>query len=162
MFQFKIFPDQEREFWLLGEHSESLNRLERRTEPSDLLTSKPSEKTFRGRVSGNQFKLISSAIGYGAFCVMTGKLDTNKGYIKIEIHRAFKVLLSILLFLPIIALLIFLFEQEKFSATLILLIVLQVMFIRFCLIEFAFRYISKESLNRFRDVLDIEWIKKQV
>lgn len=79
----KIFPGKKLEFKLTDNYDETLNRLEPETEKSKNLTSQYTHKSFRGTLNGNHFKLISSAIGKGAFCVMTGTIETNKGYVEV-------------------------------------------------------------------------------
>jgi hypothetical protein len=141
-----IFPTKEQEFKLIDTQEETLDRLNRRTEKSENLTSANTDKSFRGIINGNEFKIISSVIGKGAFCVMTGKINSKNGHVKIEIHKVFKVLLSIILCFPIIGIFI-------------LVIIAQILFIRYVFIGMAFKFLSRESLNRLRDVLDLEWVK---
>lgn len=153
----KIFPTKEIEFKLLDSQVETLERLKRRTELSENLTSQITNKSFRGIINGNQFKVISSALGSGAFCTMTGEINSDKGFVKIEIHKAFKVLLSILLLLPLIGIsAAILTGKEQFSPVFILVVIGQTLFIRYVFVGIAFRFISNASLNRLRDVLDFE------
>jgi hypothetical protein len=155
----KLFPTKQKYFKLFDNQTETLNRLQRRTEKSKNLISKHTDKSFCGTIDGNKFKLISSTIGKGAFCVMTGEINTEKGYVNVEIHKVFRVFLSIFLCLPIIGFpILMLTGIEKFSPILILIVVLQVFIIRFFFIGLAFRYLSNYSLKILRDVLDIEWI----
>lgn len=155
-----IFPTKEVVFKLIDDQTETLDRLKRRTERSENLTSQHTDKSFRGIINGNQFKLISSTIGKGAFCVMTGEINSNKGHVKVEIHKVFKVLLSIFLCFPIIAISIaFITGSEEFSPFLILIVIGQVLIIRYGFIGIAFKTLSKASLNRLRDVVDFEWEK---
>ncbi len=154
-----IFPTKEKRFKLIGDHKETINRLIRRTEKSEFLTSQYTDKSFRGIIEGNRFKIISSTIGKGAFCVMKGEINSEKGYVKVEIHKVFRVLLSILLFLPIIAFFVLaLKESSEFSPIMVLVLILQLFIIRFFFIGLVFKFLSNESLNRLCDVLDIEWI----
>lgn len=154
----KLFPSKELHFKLIDSQDETLNRFKRRTEESKHLTSQFTEKSFRGLIVGNRFKLISSHIGKGAFCVMKGIITTDTGSVFIEIHKAFRVLLSIFLVFPIIGTISMAFnKQVGVSLYMILVIIGQVLMIRYLFIEFAFRALSKDSLNRLRDVLDIEW-----
>lgn len=153
----KIFPSKDLKFKLLDEQEDSLKRLKRRTDKSENLISRYTEKSFRGIIAGNEFKLISSAIGKGAFCVMTGKIDSEKGNVKIEIHKVFRILLSIMLSFPIIGLVILI---RDFSPISILVAIGQILIIRYAFIGLAFKFLSKESLNRLRDVIDFEWINK--
>ncbi|WP_299769245.1 hypothetical protein [uncultured Dokdonia sp.] len=156
----KIFPTKELKFKLIDSQSETLNRLNRRTEKSESLTSQHTDKSFRGVISENNFKLISSVIGKGAFCVMIGEIGSNKGNVRVEIHKVFRILLSIILCFPAIAILVaILTGNEEPNPIFILVVIGQILMIRYAFIGLAFRFISKNSLDRLRDVLDIEWIK---
>lgn len=134
--------------------------MNRRTEKSENLTSRFTEKSFRGIVNGTDFKVISSVIGKGAFCVMTGKINSDSGVVKVEIHKVFKILLGVFMFLPIFGLVAMIWSKaQEFSPNLIVVMVGQILIIRFVFIGLAFKRISKDSLNRLRDVLDFEWIE---
>ena len=155
-----IFPTKELEFKLIDDQAETLNRLNRRTEKSKNLTSQYTNKSFRGMIDGNEFKIISSVIGKGAFCVMTGKINSDNGNVKVEIRKVFRILLSIILCFPVIGIVALLLSDAKeFSPILILVVIGQVLMIRYVFIGLAFKFLSKASLNRLRDVLDFEWIK---
>ncbi|MGR7812880.1 hypothetical protein [Lacinutrix undariae] len=154
----KFFPSKNIEFSLIGSYTETLERLQRRTEKSESLTSQYTDKTFRGWIRGNKFRLISSAIGKGAFCMMAGEVNDQKGHVTVTIHKAFKVLLSILLCFPVVGIIIaILTGTETFHSIFIVVVIGQVIFLRYVIIEIAFRVLSKQSLQRLRDVLDVEW-----
>jgi len=156
----KIFPTKELKFKLIDDQAETLNRLNRRTEKSENLTSSHTDKSFRGIINGNEFKIISSVIGKGAFCVMTGAIESDRGNVKVEIHKIFRVLLSIILSFPIVGILIaILTGQEEPNPIFILVVIGQILLIRYAFIGLAFKFLSRQSLNRLRDVLDFEWIK---
>ena len=156
----KIFPTKELKFRLVDDQEKSLNRLRRRTEKSKNLTSSLTDKSFRGTINGNNFKLISSAIGKGAFCVMSGTIESERGTVRIEIHKIFRIILSIFLCLPIIAIVLAaLIGKEEPNPIFIVVIIVQIAFIRFVFIGLLFRFLAIDSLNRLRDVLDVEWIK---
>src|SRR5690554_6585394 len=156
----KIFPTKEFEFKLIDNQDETLDRLRRRTEHSENLTSQYTDKSFRGKIEGTNFKIISSTIGRGAFCVMTGEITSDQGIVKVEIHKTFRILLSIILLFPIIGLLLMIINGTKdFLPILILVAIGQILLIRYVFIGLAFRLLSKSSLNRLRDVLDLEWKK---
>ena len=156
-----IFPKSDYTFKIIGEETETLERLKRRTELSESLTSKITDKSFRGIIKDNTFRIISSEIGKGAFCVLTGEIDNKDGQVEVEINKAFRILLSVILCFPFIGLIVqFFSNKEEFSIIFIFAVILQLLIIRFLFIEFAFRIFSKSSLNRLSDVLDIEWIEK--
>ncbi|WP_374443618.1 hypothetical protein [Epilithonimonas sp.] len=159
----EIFPSQVYEFGLINGQNETLERLKRRTEESDSLTSKLTEKSFIGKVSKNRFRIISSTIGKGTFCTMTGFVSYEKGEVKLEISKPFKILLSILMILPFIAFLAQVFStSEEFNPVFIMVFLGQVLIIRFLFIGLFFKILSKQSLNRLSDVLDTEWVKKKI
>ena len=156
----KIFPTKELNFKLIDDQAKTLNRLSRRTEKSKNFTSQYTDKSFRGTINGNEFKIISSAIGKGAFCVMIGVIESDKGNVKVEIHKVFRILLSVLLLFPIIGLIaMILYRGQEFSPILILIMIGQILLIRYGIIKLTFKFLSRESLNRLRDVLDLEWIQ---
>lgn len=157
----KLFPTSNYNFTIIGEPSESLDRLKRRTEISESLVSKKTNKSFVGKITNNTFKIISSEIGKGAFCVLNGEIINKNGVVDIEINKAFKILLSFFLCFPAIGIIVQLCtEKIKFSPIFVLVAILQVLLIRFVFIEVAFRNLSKKSLNRLSDVLDIESFEK--
>ncbi|KPM30183.1 Hypothetical protein I595_3721 [Croceitalea dokdonensis DOKDO 023] len=91
---------------------------------------------------------------------MTGAIETEKGNVKVEIHKVFRILLSVFLLFPIIGLIaMILTKTQEFSPILILVMIGQILVIRYGFIGLAFKFLSRESLNRLRDVLDLEWIK---
>jgi hypothetical protein len=157
-----IFPKSDYTFKIIGEETETLERLKRRTELSESLTSNITDKSFRGIIKDNTFRIISSEIGKGAFCVLTGKIDNKIGQVGVEINKAFRILLSILLCFPFLGLIAqIIFNKEEFSIIFIFVVILQLLMIRFVFIEFAFRRLSKTSLNKLSDVLDMQWIEKK-
>ena len=159
-FNMKLFPTKELEFKLLNDQTETLERLNRRTERSDNLMSQFTDKSFRGIINGNEFKLISSAIGKGAFCVMSGQINSVNGSVKVEINKVFRILLIIILLFPFVGIVVMaIIKPEEFSPIMILVAIGQILMIRYIFIGIAFRFLSRESLNRFRDVLDLDWIK---
>ncbi len=158
----KIFPTKELKFKLIDDQTKTLDRLNRRTEKSDNLISQHTDKSFCGIIKGNEFKIISSTIGKGAFCVMTGAINSDGGNVNIKIHKVFRILLGIFLCFPVIGMIILILTKaQEFSPILILSMIGQILIIRYVFIGLAFKFLSRESLNRFCEVLDLEWIKDQ-
>ena len=155
----KIFPTQEKQFKLIGNESESLERLSRRTEKSDVLYSRITDRSFIGEVNSNSFRLISSSIGKGAFCVLSGEINQGIGSVRIEIHKVFRYLFGIMLLAPIIGFIALIYFPDNQSPFFNLLICIgQILMIRIVFLGFIFNLLAKESLNRLRDTLDFEWI----
>ncbi|MRX47127.1 hypothetical protein [Pedobacter puniceum] len=157
----KIFPESDYNFKITGNEVEALDRLKRRTEFSKSLTSQITDKSFRGIIENNTFTIISSEIGKGAFCVLKGKIDNQVGQLNISINKAFQILLSVILCFPVVLLITDLIsEKGRFSIMTLLTVILMFILIRFLFIEIAFRRLSKSSINRLSDILDIERIEK--
>jgi len=158
----KIFPSSVYDFKLINNEKETIERLKRRTENSENLISKITEKSFIGNIKENQFKIISSNIGKGAFCTLNGKINKENGEVIVEINKPFKILLSIFMFLPIIAIIIQLITKPSdFNPIFILVCIGQILIIRFFFIEIFYKILSKQSINKLSDVLDTEWIRKK-
>jgi len=155
----KIFPAKEKRFRLLDDQNKTLDRLGRRTEKSESLISKTTDKSFIGKIEGNNFQIISSSMGRGAFCVLEGEIGENGGSVAIVVNRPFKYLLGIFLSLPFLGFIfeIIFLDGNTSIVGIVFALLLQILIIRFFFIGFAFKYLSNESLSRLKDVLDIEW-----
>lgn len=155
----KIFPQNVYSFKLINEN-DALERLKRRTEISNNLTSRRTEKSFIGSINGNNFKLITSEIGKGALTVMSGKINNKDGIVITEINKAFRIMFIVICCFPFIAVLTQAFSNSKdFSPIFFLIALLQVLFFRFVL-GLIFKNLSKQSINRLSDVLDVEYMTK--
>lgn len=152
-----IFPIIKRKFILNQSQEETLYLLNKKTERSENLTSNYTEKPFQGIIDGNTFKLISSDMIKGSFCVMTGQINPEDGYVKIEINIVFRILLTIVFCFPLIGILILLTQYVPLQVVLIALITL---FMRYVLVGLAFKFLSEECMTHLQEAADIEWEKK--
>ncbi|WP_338376624.1 hypothetical protein [uncultured Flavobacterium sp.] len=153
----KIFPTKEIKFRLIDNEEATLERLKRRTEYSKNLTSSYTDKSFRGIIKDNTFKIISSEIGKGALCVMSGKIENENGFVYLEVNKPFKVLFSILFILPVVAIIFQTLTNPKDIIIYILVAIGQLFIIRFIFLTIFFSKMYKHSINRLRDVLDIQY-----
>ena len=153
----KIFPTKEMKFRLIDNEEATLERLKRRTEYSKNLTSSYTDKSFRGIIKDNTFKIISSEIGKGALCVMSGKIENENGFVYLEVNKPFKVLFSILFILPVVAIIFQTLTNPKDIIIYILVAIGQLFIIRFIFLTIFFSKMYKHSINRLRDVLDIQY-----
>lgn len=157
----KIFPSDRYSFKLIDGEKETLERLNARTEKSESLYSRTTTKSFIGQVHANEFRIVTSDIGSGALCVLSGKIEKDFGHVDVELNRPFKILFSVLFVLPIIALIIQFFKKPEDLPVLFIVAIGQVLLIRFFFIElFFYRRFSKRSLNRLSDVLNTELMIK--
>lgn len=155
----KIFPSKELKFKLLDSKFETMERLKRRTEYTKNMTSSFTDKSFRGIVQANEFRIISSEIGKGAFCVLDGKIENEEGFVNLYINKAFKILFSLIFILPFLGIVFQTINNPNDFLIFILVALMQILMIRYFFIGFLFTRMSKHSMNRLRDVLDIEFIK---
>jgi len=93
----KIFPNKNLTIELRDDRLTTLNLLKQNTKLTNTLVSQHTDKEFIGQVHDSGFKIISSEIGRGALCVFVGELQDSFGNLEIRIHKAFKVMFSILL-----------------------------------------------------------------
>lgn len=158
----KLFPIKTFDAELRSDYLELMQNLKSNTDITETLTSDWTKKAFRGQVDEKGFKVISSEIGRGAVCVLTGKFKGKTGEIEVRIHNAFKVMFSILMLMPIIGVVITVLTKEiENPIGLVIPILMGFVFIRFVFIELSFRLISKTGINKLTNILSIKELKKK-
>ncbi len=158
----KVFPKNNYEFELTKGKTHAISELQKNTYITDSLTSQWTKKAFIGQVNENGFKIISSKRGRGAFCILEGKLKSQNGILEIRIHKAFRVMLSIVYLFPLIGFLIALFTKgKKIILSLIVPTLMSLIVFRFIFTEIAFRLMLKSGLNKLAGVIGIKKLKKR-
>ncbi|MCH4551901.1 hypothetical protein [Aestuariibaculum lutulentum] len=152
----KLFPSKIFKTELRNDYLISMQNLKSNTDITDTLVSNHTNKAFRGLVDEVGFKIISSEIGRGAVCVLIGNFNGKTGEIEVRIHNAFKVMFSIILSYPFIGFGIISYTQgmEK-GINFLPILLFGFLFIRFIFIGFGFRLISKTSINKLTEILEI-------
>ena len=160
----KIFPTYYYQFEIKKKSSDALSELKKNTMITNSLVSEWTKKAFIGQVGDNEFKIISSKPGRGAFCVLEGEIESYNGTLEIRIHKAFRVMLSLVFLFPIIGFLIALFtEEKKVIISLIIPSLMALVVFRFVFTELAFRIISKTGLNKLIEIIGItKLIKNEI
>ncbi|WP_340155315.1 hypothetical protein [uncultured Winogradskyella sp.] len=157
----KIFPTKNFTAELSENNAIAMAELKRNTDITDTLVSAYTKKGFRGQVNENEFKVISSEIGRGAICVLNGKFDGKTGEIEIRIHKAFKVMFSILMLMPIIGFgIVAITSGIEKSYGIIFPMIMGILFIRFVFMELSFRFVSKNGMNKLKRTIGITTLKK--
>ncbi|MBU2996428.1 hypothetical protein KO500_08275 [Cellulophaga baltica] len=158
----KLFPKRNFTAELSEINSIAMGELKRNTDITDSLISDWTKKAFRGQVNENGFKIISSEIGHGAICVLNGKFDGKTGEIEVRIHKAFKIMFSILMLIPIIGFVIIaLTNGIKESFGIIIPLIVLIVFVRFIFMELSFRFVSKTGLNKLTRIIGITKLEKK-
>ena len=145
----KVFPIKKYEFKIRKESNNVLIDLKKETEITDSLVTVFTKKKFIGQVSDSNFKLITSVIGKGAFCVFNGEIKGNKGRLNVQIHKAFRILISIWLLLPAFGILSSIAKIGLVNSIgLIAIIIIALLILRFVIIEMLFNSVQRtESRN---------------
>ncbi len=155
LFPIKVFSVELKE-----DAQSALAELRRNTEITNNLVSTWTDKAFRGQVGDKKFKVISSEVGRGAICVFNGVFEGNKGIIDVQVHNAFKVIFSILMFLPAIGFIIGVLSTGiKNSLGLLIPVIMEFVFVRFIFIGLSFRFISNTGLSKLKGIIGITDMK---
>ena len=134
-----------------------MDNLKQNTKLTDRLVSEHTDKEFIGQVNDSGFKIISSEIGRGAICVSVGELQDSFGNLEIRIHKAFKVMFSILMLMPISGFVIAVITNGiQNSIGILIPMFMGILFVRFVFIELSFRFNSKTGLNKLNRVIGLK------
>ncbi len=156
----KIFPTNNYRVTFTTDSRNSLETLKANTKESSDLTSQITDKMFIGRVGKNSFKIIGSELGIGAFTVFKGDFNETTGVIKTEINNAFKILIAVLYFLPIIAVTLTVFKTGQLrSLGLLIPLFMAFLFIRFIITSLAYKFSSNITMQKLKKVLNIQILK---
>lgn len=154
----KLFPYKNVTVKLRDDRASTLNELRRNTKLSITLMSDYTDKEFIGQVGDSGFRIISSEIGRGAVCVFTGELQDSLGTLEIRIHKAFKIIFTILMLLPIVGFGIAGLLDGIVTA-MVPLMIMGVVFVRFVFMELSFRSISKTGLNKLEKIVGLKIVE---
>jgi hypothetical protein len=156
----KLFPGKTVTVKLTYDRATTINELRRNTKLTNLLGSYYTNKAFIGQVSDSGFKLVSSEIGRGVFCVFVGDLQDSFGELEIRLHNGFRIMTSILMLFPFIGLGIAIIEEGiENSISLVPVTVFAFLATRFLILEMPFRRISKTGLNKLKEVAGLEIVE---
>jgi hypothetical protein len=158
----KVFPSKRYHAQLGDSGATAWVRLRQVTHVRDTLVSTSTiGKRFIGQVQPGRFKLIRSAIGKGAFCTFTGDFNGISGTIDVQIHKAFRILMTIWLVLMVFVIIVFSLFQHGLSTGLYQLVMLTftVIGLRF-LLERLFRSMATAGLRELSEVLALEHVSE--
>lgn len=151
----RIFPSNKYIIELNSSVQKNIELLRINTKESRSLTSQTTDKQFIGRINGEQFELISSLIGIGAFTVFKGKFTENFVTLTTEINKPFKILLSIIFALGLVGV-GHAFYRDGFveSIGLFIPLIMMVVFLRFVMIGLSNKISISFTLERLKNVLN--------
>lgn len=154
-----IFPEKLLKVELEQDYSIVHDLLKQDTDFTTNFTSTHTNKKFRGIVTSEDFKVISSEIGKGAVCVFKGTFNEKSGTISIRINKGFQILFGILLSYPFIGFGLILYLQGIDIALQYLpILLITLLAIRFLFIELSFKFISRTGIKKLTKTLKIKVI----
>jgi len=139
----KFFPAEEYQLKYRKSKDGAIDFFRENTKESNVLATVITGKRFIGIVNNEIFKVISSEVGIGAFCVFSGVLVNDGCNLKVEINKPFKILLCIISLMMPLAIVIQLIVSPGWQN--IGLIVPLSMFI--VIGRFILKFMFKQSLN---------------
>jgi hypothetical protein len=152
----KLFPNKSFKVKLIHDRATSLNNLKEYTKLTNKLVSVYTDKEFIGQVDDCRFEIISCEIGRGAVCVFLGELQDSIGTVEIQIHKAFKVIFSILMVMPVIGFGVSVaMIGIEHSLEIGVAMIVEILFVRFVFIELSFCFISRIGLNKLIKIVGI-------
>ena len=153
----KIFPEKDYSIELNIESSLAISELENQTLSKEQFVSNWNNQAFIGKIGKNEFEVRLSKKLVGEVCVLKGKLENEKGTLKIRTGRIFKIIfIAIVLFAlsGIITAII----QNKLKV--IFHLVMTILVMRFIFLELGFRVISKSGITKLTEIIGIKKLKK--
>lgn len=157
----KIFPIKKYEFKIDKESKNAIIDLKKETEISGSLVTVITKKKFIGRVDDSSFKLITSIIGKGAFCVFNGEIKGKMGTLNVQIHKAFRILISIWLLLSAFGILSSIAKIGFIdSIGLIVMMIVVLLILRFVVMDLFFNSVAKNGIEKLKNTIGIIEIKE--
>lgn len=153
----KIFPTNNYKIELKGNSEKMIEFLRLNTLKSNSLSTKSTNKEFIGRINENNFEIISSEIGIGAFIVLRGNFSEDTINVIAELNKPFKVLISILFIFGITGITFSSF-QIGFPKAFGMLIPLAMFvgFIKYIFLGLLFKVSSNLSYGKLSRLLSLE------
>lgn len=153
----KIFPENDYYIELNDDSSLAISELENQTLSKEQFVTNWNNQAFIGKIEKNEFEVKLSKKLVGEFCVLKGKLENEKGTLKIRTGRIFRIIfVAIVLFAlsGIVTAII----QNKLEV--IFHLVMTILVMRFIFLELGFRIISKSGINKLTEIIGIKELKK--
>lgn len=151
----KVLPTRSLVVHLRPDDDDRWERLKRATKCQKTLwtTEYPTGNLFVGQISVSKFRLIRSAVGFGALCVFCGDFSGPTGKVDVVLHPAFRILLLIWMGFPIIMIIISVVSDGVQAGLIGLLTCAVLVAMMRLILEFFFRRFSDQGLRELAGVL---------
>ena len=152
----KIFPTKTHSITLWADSTTVISELQKNILSEEQFVADWNNQIFIGKINESDFELKLSKKVYGAFCIIKGKLENENAILEVEINKNYKAVLLALMFYPIIGSIISLINSGFENSTeLIFSTILFLVVLRFVFVEFGFRIISKNGLNKLNEIIGL-------
>ena len=153
----KLFPKEKYHIELQNNASIAISELRNETLSDEQFISNWNNQTFIGKITENEFEIKLSKKLYGEFCLLRGSLENKHGTLEILINPKLKIFLSIIFLFPFSGLIMSLIINGLTNSTgLVISTIMFIIILRFLVIEFGFRIISKSGLNKLIKIIEIK------
>ena len=154
----KLFPTKDYRIEFNSESCKPLELLKIQTLESDVLASQLTTKWFVGTVNDDNFRIIGSEIGIGAFVVFEGKINKAHVEISTQVNKPFKILISIIAAFGLFGFFVGVFRNGVTNSFgLLIPLAMLFLFLRFVLIGLFFKVSSKLTLGKLTTVLTTKY-----
>ena len=155
----KLFPEKNYLIELGNDSSIAISRLISQTLSKEQYVSNWKAQAFIGEIKNNEFEIALSKELYGDFCILRGKIDKTKGTLNILVSKKIKIIfISIILFI-ISGIIGAIFYGEMIT---LLKLIIAIPVFRYIFLELGFRIISKSTINKLTEIIEIEELKENV
>lgn len=155
----KIFPGNDYSIELKNECSLAISELEKQTFPEEQLIINWNNQAFIGKIVKNEFEIKLSKKIIGEICVLKGKLENEKGTLKMTTGKIFKIIFASVTLFAVFGVIMSIIENELEA---ILGLVMTILVMRFIFLEFGFRLVSKIVIKKLTKIIGIKKLNKNV
>lgn len=153
----KIFPESNYSIELNNDSITSISELKNRTLSKEEFVTNWNNQTFIGKIKENEFEIKLSKKLFGDLCVLNGNLENKKGTLEIQTGKIFKIIFIIIALFSLSGIITAII-QDKLKVIFQLIIAILIM--RFIFLEFGFKFVSKNAINKLIKILGISKIDK--
>ncbi|MBA6157381.1 hypothetical protein H3Z83_12760 [Tenacibaculum sp. S7007] len=153
----KLFPENDYSIELNNNSSLAISELENQTLSKEQFVTNWNNQAFIGKIETNEFEVKLSKKLVGEVCVLKGKLESEKGTLKVRTSRIFKIIFVAIVLFALSGIVTAIIQNKL---EMIFHLVMTILVMRFIFLEFGFRIISKSGINKLTEIIGIKELKK--
>ncbi|MWB93164.1 hypothetical protein GON26_02230 [Flavobacterium sp. GA093] len=153
----KIFPESNYSIELNIDSKLAVSKLENQTLSKEQFVTNWNNQSFIGIIKENEFEIKLSKQISGEFCILNGKLENKKEKIEIRTGKIFKIIFLLIISFTLSAIILAIIQNKL---ELIFYYLLTILIIRFVFLELGFKIVSKITVNKLTEIIEIKQINK--